>query len=108
MRSQREGARHCASRIERRHQLADAEDQDISVEDRRPPPHRGRHRHGDIIMSIVQNPAVRPRRQRKQRMLQRGQIMLRVRVKKIADKEISPPNTGAAPVVICLPTVPFI
>ena len=94
MRGQVQDARHLAPGIQPRHQLADAIDQDVLVEQCGQPPHRRHHRHRHPVVGIAQDAQVGPRRQRKDRMLHRGHVVLGQCAQDVADKEIAAMPVG--------------
>ena len=85
---QRQRARHRAACVQGRHQLADAVDQDVLVEQRGEPAHR--RRHGDLhpAAGIGQHPQVGARGQAEQRVFHAGHVILGQRIEDVADKEI--------------------
>ncbi len=87
MRLQVQRRRHLPPGVQRRHQLADAEDQHVLVVDRGEPLHRRRHLDRRRPVRIAQDPPVRPGRQREQRMLHRRHVVLRDRPGQVADEE---------------------
>ena len=87
MRLQVQRRRDLPPGVQRRHQLADAEDQHVLVVDRRQPLHRGRHLDRRRPVRVAQDPPVRPGRQREQRMLHRRHVVLRDRPGQVADEE---------------------
>lgn len=62
--------------------------------DRRPPFDRRRHLHRRAIMGIAQDAPIRPRGQRKDRMLHRPKIILGAGIKDVTDKH-APRGCGA-------------
>ena len=89
MRLQLQRAADLAPGIQRRHQLADAEDQDVLVMDGGQPLDAGRHLHAHPVVAIAQDPPVGPRRQREQRMFHAGQVVLGQRIENIAEEKIA-------------------
>ena len=81
-------ARHLAPGIERRHQLADAVDQDVLVVDRGAPPHRGRDLDLGAVVGIIQHPPVGPGREREDRVLHGAQIVLGRGIENVAREQI--------------------
>ena len=98
MSGQRQLARYGPALVQRGHQLADAEDQDIGVEDRRPALDAGRHGQGGAVMVIADHTPVGARGQREDRMFHRGQVVLGHRHEEIANEEVLHENCpGARP-----------
>ena len=88
MRAQMHHAAYGPPGIERRHQLADAIDQDVLVKEGGAAAHRGRDGDGDVVMGIGQHPQIRPGREREERVFHRREIVLGQRIEDVADKEI--------------------
>ena len=76
------------ARIHLRDQLADAVDHHVLVVDRRQPLHRGGDLHRRALVRVGQDAPVGPRREREDRVLHRGHVVLGDRVEHVADEEI--------------------
>ena len=88
MRAQMQPAADRSAGIQRRHQLADAIDQDVLVMDRGQPLDAWRDLDLHIVMGIAQDAPIGARRQRKNGMLHRYQVILGDGIENIAEEEI--------------------